>query len=536
MMARDTRHDRIARLAAGLFDAPIAGLCLAEGDDLRLAAAVGAGTPAVERGLVAWGRRALREGLVVQPDLRAQPSPGEPIPAAANPAFRFVAATPLRAADGTWLGALCVADSLPRPDLDAHGRTLLDDLAELAVEGLARDAGADGGEEVARERAGREAAERSAAEAGRRLEQEQRTRARFLAAANHDLRQPFQALHLFLHLLQGKLTEPGQRDLADRIEQAVRNGEAMLTGLLDLSALEMGRTRVSIGRFRLADLLARLIEEFEPQTQARGIRLRFVPTEVEVETDATLVERTLRHLMSNAVHHARAGGVLVGVRRRGDRAAVEVWDTGPGIPADDHRRIFEPFEQVIEPQMDRSGRLGLGLAIVDRTARLLGLGVEVASRPGRGSVFRLLVPRVLPAPAPEEPEPPRPQPATVVVIEDDPVQLMAVRMILEGWGLSVVAAPTRERVMLALGQSGERPGLVISDLRLRGTENGLDAVAALRAGAGAVPAILMTGDTSPDQVRAAESADILLLRKPFGPEHLRGAIERVTGWQISSTG
>ncbi|WP_407928156.1 response regulator [Arenibaculum pallidiluteum] len=110
---------------------------------------------------------------------------------------------------------------------------------------------------------------------------------------------------------------------------------------------------------------------------------------------------------------------------------------------------------------------------------------------------------------------------------------MAVRMILEGWGLSVVAAPSRERAQAALQQGGLRPGLVLSDLRLRGSETGIDAVAALREVLEAIPAILMTGDTSPEQVRAAQSAGIHLLQKPFGPEHLRSAIERVTGWTLA---
>nr|WP_207481083.1 HAMP domain-containing sensor histidine kinase [Arenibaculum pallidiluteum] len=386
-MTKDLRPARIARLAAALFDAPMAALCQAEGDDLRLEAAVGADTPSIERGLLALCRRGARDGLVFEPDLRQDPSrTGEALPAGMGPGFRFAAAAALRGPDGEIVGALCVADRLPRSDTGQEGRQLLADLAALAVEGEVAAAG-DG---LAQERAAREAAERDAAEARERLEQEQRTRSRFLSAANHDLRQPFQALHLFLHLLQAKLTDPAQRELADRIEQAVRNGEAMLTGLLDLSALEMGRTRVTTSRIRLSEVLERLVEEFEPQTQAKGLRLRFSPTELEAETDQTLLERILRHILANAVRYTMQGSVLLGVRRRAGHAVIEVWDTGPGIAQTDRERIFEPFEQVASgAKGDQGGRLGLGLAIVERTARLLNITVELCSVPGRGSVFRI---------------------------------------------------------------------------------------------------------------------------------------------------
>lgn len=531
-MPRETNLDRLVRLAAGLFDVPMAAVAVADAGDVRLGAVMGADTPGIERALVAWSREVLRSGLTVVPDVQPDGQAGKRVlaGAAASP-LRFVAGIPLAWDAGAAVGTLLVADRLPRPDLGPSERLLLRDLVELARPFLEEKAGQD----VAAERAARLKAEIGLADARRQADAAHQRHARFFSAANHDLRQPFQAMHLFLHLLQAKLTDARQRELSARLEQALCNGEAMLSNVLDLAALDSGRTRPMHSSLRVADVLERQIAEFEAAALAKGLRLRYVPTGLTVETDAGLFERMVRHLMANAVRATAEGSVLLGCRLRGGSVAVEVWDTGPGIAQGECDAIWGPFHQIGGSDGDRSGRLGLGLAIVKGTAELLGGSVTLCSRPGRGSMFRILLPggRVGEA-APNTGGRGERQP--ILVIEDDPVQLMAVRMILEGWGCAVIAVPTLERALAAVAERG-RPGLILSDLRLRGTESGLDALAAVRQATDApVPAILMTGDTGPEQVRAAKEAEASLLHKPFGPEHLRAAIEFVTGWSLTPGG
>ena len=539
-MPRETNLDRLVRLAAGLFDVPMAAIAVAgadggaDGGDVRVKALAGADTPGIERALAAWSREIFRRGLTIVPDVQPGgpgdgPGRGRAFAGPSASPLRFVAGIPLAWDGGATVGTLLVADRLPRPDPGPEGRALLRDLVELARPWLEETPG----EDAASERAARLKAESALADARREADAARQRHARFFSAANHDLRQPFQAMHLFLHLLQAKLTDSRQRELSARLEQALRNGEAMLSSVLDLAALDSGRTRPMRSTFRVADVLERQVAEFEPAALAKGLRLRYVPTGLMVETDGGLLERMVRQLMANAIRVTAEGSVLLGCHLRGESIAVEVWDTGPGIARGDRDAIWEPFHQI--GGSDRSGHLGLGLAIVKGTAGLLGGSADMCSRPGSGSMFRILLPggRIGKAgPCAETPRKREP----ILVIEDDPVQLMAVRMILEGWGCSVIAVPTRERALAAVAERG-RPGLILSDLRLRGAESGLDALEAVRRATDApVPAILMTGDTGPEQVRAAKEAEASLLHKPFGPEHLRSAIEFVTGWSLSPGG
>lgn len=511
-MPEGTRFHRIARLAAGLFDVPTAAVARIEGDEIRILAAIGTEVPATERAVAAWARRVAADGVTVVPDVRPEaPIAGMVLAGAAAGPVRFVAGAPIIGSDGQAVGAVVVADRLPRPDLGPNERLLLRDLADLAADALTADP--------------------APAPPATRGREDVAGYARLLSAANHDLRQPFQAMHLFLHLLRAKLIDPGQIELAERLEQAMHNGEAMLSSVLELAALEAGRVRPEPERFRVAEVLENLTRAFERSALDKGLRLRYVPTSLEGDADAALVERVLRQFVANAIRLTPRGSVLLGARRRSGRIALEVWDTGPGIPEAERAAIWEPFHQIVGPELDRSGHLGLGLTIARDTARLIGGTVEQASRPGRGGVFRVLIPAADGKGASVRKEVTAER-NPIVVIEDDPVQLMAVRMILEGWGCTVIATPTRERALDAIAQRGA-PGLVLSDLRLRGSESGLDAVEAVRRAAGCyVPAILMTGDTGPEQVRAAREADASLLQKPFGPEHLRTAVEAATGWTL----
>ncbi len=220
-----------------------------------------------------------------------------------------------------------------------------------------------------------------------------RAKSRFLAAASHDLRQPLHALGLFAAKLPEHVQDAEGARLADRMRHSVESLESLLSSLLDISRLDAGAIEPRPQAIALDALLDRLAGDFAPVALERGLKLAVVRTRLVVRSDPVLLERIARNLVDNALKHTRRGGVVVGARRRGSRVAIEVHDSGPGIPAEERERVFEEFYQIGNPERDRSRGLGLGLAIVRRLAGLLGHRIEVDSEPGRGSVFRVIVER-----------------------------------------------------------------------------------------------------------------------------------------------
>jgi PAS domain S-box-containing protein len=218
-------------------------------------------------------------------------------------------------------------------------------------------------------------------------------KSKFLAAASHDLRQPFQAMRLFYEVLAGQLTDPRSRHVASKLNEAMRGGEELLSALLDVSTLDAGTLRVSVEVFPLSEVIDRVVAECEPQAAEKGLRLRRVHTDAVVLSDRVLLARMLRNLVVNAIRYTREGGILVGCRQWGNALKIEVWDTGIGIPPEKQALIFEDFYQVGNEARDRSKGLGLGLSVVARMGRLLGHPVEVRSRLDKGSVFAIVLPR-----------------------------------------------------------------------------------------------------------------------------------------------
>ena len=251
--------------------------------------------------------------------------------------------------------------------------------------------------DISESRSIKEALERARAEAETARAQAEGAnlaKSRFLAAASHDLRQPFQAMRLFQHLLMERLADPELRKIATKMDEAMAAGEELLKALLDVSTLEAGTVQPRLATVALGDMLRRLADEFEPQAAAKGLGFRVVPCAAATRSDPVLLERMVRNLLSNALRYTERGRILLGCRRQGDALWIEVWDTGVGIAADKLGVIFEDFVQLCNPERDRTRGLGLGLSVVERTARLLGHDVSVRSQPGRGSVFALRVTQV----------------------------------------------------------------------------------------------------------------------------------------------
>lgn len=234
--------------------------------------------------------------------------------------------------------------------------------------------------------------QRELIEAREQAERANEAKSRFLAAASHDLRQPFQAMRLFRAALTPHLTDPRAEIVAGKLDEAMNAGEQLLNTLLDVSTLEAGIVTARPVPVSAADLLDRLAREFQPQVEARDLRFKVASRAATIVTDPVLLERMLRNLLHNAVRYTEQGGILIGARRRGDRLVFQVVDTGLGIPADQQEKVFEDFYQIGNASRDRTRGLGLGLSVVARMARLLDHPVTLRSLAGRGSVFSVSVP------------------------------------------------------------------------------------------------------------------------------------------------
>lgn len=362
-------------------------------------------------------------------------------------------------------------------------------------------------------------------------ERANQAKARFLSAANHDLRQPFQALRLFHHLLSERLNEPRAVTIAEKMGEALESGEKLLHALLEVATLDAGVVKPKITAVPVAGVLEPVVAEFREAAAAKGLEVRVRPGGALVRTDPVLLTRMLRDLVGNAVAYTGSGGILVACRTRGQWLRIEVWDTGPGIAPEHLDAIFEDFVQLGNPERDRSRGLGLGLAKVRRKAALLGHTVDVRSRPGHGSVFAVTVPVAAAEPIADATagvsgaEATAGAPRVILVVEDDPVQRQGVQLLLETWGHTVTTAADGAAALERLRTAPRLPDVIVTDFRLPGPLTGVQVVT--RAGELAgwpVPGIIVTGDTAPERIREAVATGCRLLHKPFTPELLRDAL------------
>jgi signal transduction histidine kinase/CheY-like chemotaxis protein len=376
--------------------------------------------------------------------------------------------------------------------------------------------------------------ERKVEERTRQLEIANLAKSRFLATASHDLRQPLHALGLFVAQLRGRPRADDRKRIVAGIEAALSAMNELFNALLDISKLDAGALTPNVTEFPIAHLLKRTETTFAGVAREKGLALHIVGSTAWVSSDFILLERIVLNLVSNAIRYTATGRVVVGCRKRGDRLRIEVWDTGSGIPQDQHQLIFSEFYRLGEPNRDQGGGLGLGLAIVDRLCRLLAYPVEVRSTLEKGSCFSIAVPTAR-APA----ETVKPQVAArmrsvasesklVVVIDDDPLVLEGMGGLIRSWGCSVVTGNTDGAVLAGLAKYDVPPDVIISDYHLRNGKTGIDVITRLRNTLTArIPAFLMSGDTDPEPLREAQANGYSLLHKPVDPAALRAVLTKV---------
>ncbi|MCK5445993.1 MAG: response regulator [Rhodospirillaceae bacterium] len=357
---------------------------------------------------------------------------------------------------------------------------------------------------------------------------------RFLAAASHDLRQPLQALNLFVFALAAQENDPEKQETIKLIRNSLDSLKELLNTLLDISKLEAGVVKPNKRDFDVGAVLERITTELAPVAWTRDIELRWVPSSARVFSDPLLVETILRNLVDNAIKYAGKSRVVIGCRHRADQLKIEVWDGGVGIAEDQQDLIFQDYYQIENEARQRSQGLGLGLSIVRRLARLLDCDVGFSSQPGRGTGFWISVPLSQSQSSASVNTAAPTQPATIngnehiAIIDDDESVVSGLVAVLERSGYSTRAISHLEEQLVEENFSMQRvPDLIIADYRLDAGLTGQDAIELVRKKLNTiVPAIIITGDTAPERLREAKESGFEILHKPVSPEELLSTVQR----------
>lgn len=367
-------------------------------------------------------------------------------------------------------------------------------------------------------------------EAKREAELANLSKTKFLAAVSHDLLQPLNAARLFTSAL---LEQPAAASggLIRNISNSLEDVENLLGTLVDISKLDAGVIKPDIAPFAVSELLENLAAEFNQIAGSEQLQLDFIPCSALVRSDIQLLARILRNLLTNAIRYTPQGRVMLGCRRRRQSLSIEVWDTGVGIPEDKLEEVFHEFKrgEGVRPQQDRG--LGLGLAIVEKIARILGHRIQVSSVPGRGSKFAIEVPLAKRAPkASVEPSATdqlleRLKGARVWVLDNDTAICAGMRTLLEGWGCHVVTALSEQDLAGQVDNFHADADLIIADYHLDNGCNGIDVVETVNARrASPLPALMITANYSNELKQQVRELGHMLMHKPVRPMKLKTAM------------
>jgi PAS domain S-box-containing protein len=356
---------------------------------------------------------------------------------------------------------------------------------------------------------------------------------RFLAAASHDLLQPLNAARLFVSALADLDHPQPNRGLISNIEISLGAVEDLLGALLDISKLDAGAVLPELVDFPIASLLGPLVTEHRALAKENGLMLGHVPSRAVVRSDIRLLRSIIQNFLSNAIRYTKRGRVLLGCRHLGNALKIEVWDTGPGIPANKFDEIFEEFRQLDANAAPHERGLGLGLAIVKRAAKTLDLPIETRSRLGKGSVFSVTVPlghaktaRVS-RPASRKALGSFADPM-LLVVDDQRSILAGMQAMLQGWGCTAIVATSGNEALGLLERLPRPPDLVIADYHLEAGTTGITEICRIRKTLKKpIPGIVITANHTPAVQCLVAQHDLWLLRKPLNPAQLRALLSQL---------
>ncbi|MGU5541325.1 hybrid sensor histidine kinase/response regulator [Aeromonas hydrophila] len=365
------------------------------------------------------------------------------------------------------------------------------------------------------------------------VERANHSKSRFLAAVSHDLTQPLNAAKLFTSSLLEMLPpadEPAR--IARHIDDALGATEDLITDLLDISRLEAGKFKAKKLDFALRDVFDNLKAEFGVLAQAGGIQFSVVESGVAVYSDVRLLRRVLQNFLTNAFRYNPGGRVLLGCRRLGDKVRIEVWDNGPGIPADKQEAIFDEFSRLDHSRTAREQGLGLGLAIARGIALVLGHNLTMRSWPGAGSVFAITLNLATRPVATTQVAAPTQRDSQlegirVLCIDNESDILIAMHSLLGRWGCEVVCAQSLAQAEDLIA-GGFLPQLVLSDYHLDDGKTGLQALHMLRLAHGNdIGGIIISADRKSELQAQIRKHGYGYISKPVKPLKLRALMNSI---------
>ncbi len=356
---------------------------------------------------------------------------------------------------------------------------------------------------------------------------------RFIAAAGHDILQPLNAARLYATAISERAASETDQTLAGDLETALDSVEGIFKTVLELSRLDSGQLKPEFQVFRVQEILDRIRVEFEPQAREKDLNLVIVPCSLSVRTDPHLLHRLVQNLVSNAIKYTRAGRVLVGCRRKGNRLTVSVFDTGIGIATNDREKAFNEFQR-LESGVRAAPGLGLGLSIVKRIVKVLDSQIRMESHPDRGTEISVELRQAISLPeveiGPAETQSGRAAMAglTALCIDNDTKILSGMQALLEGWGCAVITAPSGKQALRLLRRETETPDILLVDYHLD-EGDGLSAISDIRWKYGPqLPAVLITADRTQAVRDTAAAAQVRVLHKPLKPAALRALMSQLS--------
>ncbi|NQY18818.1 hybrid sensor histidine kinase/response regulator [Alteromonas sp.] len=360
------------------------------------------------------------------------------------------------------------------------------------------------------------------------------SKTKFLAAAGHDLMQPFNAATLFASMLSKKTQGSELATLSEGVVNSLDNAQSLLSMLLDMTKVDAGVLIPQKTEFAIDEMLSSLVQEFSVIAKQKGVTLRYVQTNVMVYSDKNLLRRVLQNLLSNAVRYTPKGSILVGVRRiqtanTEKKIKLCVYDTGLGIAAHQQHEIFSEFHQL---DNNKGEGIGLGLTIVEKICRLLGHQVGLTSLPGKGSCFSVTATRIMHTSGNSKQvlktesynkelflENKR-----FLLVENDEQVANAMCALLADWGANTTLITSGTE---AHNVSHQHFDVLIADYHLNYGENGFDVAAILsEENVSFALKILVTANRSNEIREKAAASQFSYLPKPLKPAALKRLLKQ----------
>jgi len=358
------------------------------------------------------------------------------------------------------------------------------------------------------------------------------SKTKFLAAVSHDLLQPLNAAQLFNSALAEQVKDPQLKSLVNSVDASLNDLDNLIGTLVDISKLDAGIVKADKFSFNLADLLDNLANEYQQQTKNYHVTFSYVPTNLIVNSDNVLLARVLRNFLSNAFRYTNNGKILLGCRRQGDFVSIEVWDNGVGIAKDKINEIFQEFKRLKTSEIAFRNGLGLGLAIVDKIAKVLEHPIKVKSIQGKGSMFSIQVPlgKAGKIVTKNEKYSEALQNITLIhrkiwLIDNDANICDGMAHLLSGWGCHVVTAISIDDLKQQVDIYNDNADILIIDYHLDDGRTGIEGAKSINEGRHSpLPTLMITANYSKSLKNEIKNTNILLLNKPVKPMKLKTSI------------